>query len=49
LFSKYDEGILLDKESWFSVTPEKVAEYIAKRFSDKNVIDGCCGVGGNAI
>jgi hypothetical protein len=30
LFTKFDDGILLDsKESWYSVTPEKVAEHIA--------------------
>lgn len=49
LFSRFDEGILLDEESWFSVTPERVAEHIASRFENKRVIDGCCGVGGNAI
>ena len=29
LFSKWNEGIRMDKESWFSVTPEKIAEHIA--------------------
>jgi hypothetical protein len=31
LFSRYDEGIQLDEESWYSVTPEKIAEHIALR------------------
>lgn len=29
LFSKFDEGILLDAEGWFSVTPEVVADHVA--------------------
>jgi hypothetical protein len=30
LFTRFDDGVLLDsKESWYSVTPEKVAEHIA--------------------
>ncbi|KAK2844020.1 hypothetical protein Q5P01_010679 [Channa striata] len=54
LFSRFDEGIRLDREGWFSVTPERIAEHIAVRversFSDSQlVIDAFCGVGGNAI
>ncbi|XP_044074320.1 trimethylguanosine synthase [Siniperca chuatsi] len=54
LFSRFDEGIRLDREGWFSVTPERIAEHIALRvehsFSDSQlVIDAFCGVGGNAI
>ncbi|XP_034038247.1 trimethylguanosine synthase [Thalassophryne amazonica] len=54
LFSRFDEGIKLDREGWFSVTPERIAEHIALRvrhsFSDAHlVIDAFCGVGGNAI
>nr|XP_040026228.1 trimethylguanosine synthase isoform X1 [Gasterosteus aculeatus aculeatus]XP_040026229.1 trimethylguanosine synthase isoform X1 [Gasterosteus aculeatus aculeatus]XP_040026233.1 trimethylguanosine synthase isoform X1 [Gasterosteus aculeatus aculeatus] len=54
LFSRYDEGIRLDREGWFSVTPERIAEHIALRvehsFPDcQLVIDAFCGVGGNAI
>ncbi|XP_062284611.1 trimethylguanosine synthase isoform X1 [Scomber scombrus] len=54
LFSRFDEGIRLDREGWFSVTPEKIAEHIALRvdhsFSDSQlVIDAFCGVGGNSI
>jgi trimethylguanosine synthase len=31
LFEKFDEGIKLDKQSWFSVTPEVVADHIATK------------------
>lgn len=30
LFCKYDEGILLTKELWFSVTPERISKYVAR-------------------
>jgi len=30
LFSKFDEGILLDAEGWYSVTPEVVADHVAR-------------------
>ena len=33
LFSKFDEGVQLDKESWYSVTPEAIAGHIAQRIS----------------
>ncbi|NWR41590.1 TGS1 synthase, partial [Regulus satrapa] len=53
LFSRFDEGIKLDREGWFSVTPEKIAEHIAVRVSQSFncdiVVDAFCGVGGNAI
>lgn len=56
LFSKYDEGIQLDEESWFSVTPENIAKHIAyrilKSLGDKEqytIVDGMCGCGGNLI
>jgi trimethylguanosine synthase len=55
LFSKFDDGILLDKESWYSVTPEKIAEHIAlkciRKLKSPNqlVIDAFCGCGGNSI
>ncbi|KAM8966645.1 trimethylguanosine synthase [Pelodytes ibericus] len=53
LFSRFDEGIQLDEEGWFSVTPEKIAEHIASRvtqtFNCDVVVDAFCGVGGNAI
>ena len=49
LFSKFDEGIILDSESWFSVTPEAIAEYLAKRLQCNFILDAFCGSGGNSI
>ncbi|KAJ8908663.1 hypothetical protein NDN08_005368 [Rhodosorus marinus] len=49
LFSRYDEGVLLDNESWFSVTPEKIAWHIAERFTCDVVVDAFAGAGGNTI
>lgn len=49
LFSRYDKGIKLDEESWFSVTPENIAKHIADRCKADVVIDGFCGAGGNSI
>ncbi|GFR14136.1 trimethylguanosine synthase [Trichonephila clavata] len=49
LFSLFDEGIKLDKESWFSVTPEQIAYHIAERCSCDVIVDAFCGAGGNAI
>jgi hypothetical protein len=33
LFTKFDDGIQLDEESWYSVTPEVIANHIANRMS----------------
>lgn len=50
LFHLFDEGIQLDEESWYSVTPEKIATHIAERFEGRKVIvDLFSGAGGNAI
>lgn len=54
LFSKFDEGIYMSSELWFSVTPEKTAKYIAELFksllpSATKCCDVACGGGGNAI
>ena len=54
LFTKYDEGILLTKELWFSVTPENISKYIAKyigkQFNNKfTILDTFCGGGGNIV
>ncbi|XP_055007652.1 trimethylguanosine synthase [Boleophthalmus pectinirostris] len=54
LFSRFDQGVRLDREGWFSVTPERIAEHIAVRVwssfpSSRLVVDAFCGVGGNAI
>ncbi|KAG2198527.1 hypothetical protein INT47_008631 [Mucor saturninus] len=48
-FSRFDQGILMDKEGWFSVTPEKIARHIAQRCQADVVIDAFCGCGGNSI
>ncbi|KAL1934860.1 hypothetical protein VTP01DRAFT_7042 [Rhizomucor pusillus] len=48
-FSLYDQGILMDREGWFSVTPEKIAIHIAERCRSDIIIDAFCGCGGNAI
>ncbi|XP_028168608.1 uncharacterized protein LOC114358761 isoform X2 [Ostrinia furnacalis] len=49
LFHRFDEGIKLDHESWFSVTPESVAWHIANKFAYDVVLDAFCGAGGNTI
>lgn len=49
LFSKYDEGVRIDEEGWYSVTPEVLAQHIAERCRCDLVVDAFCGVGGNAI
>jgi len=49
LFTRYDEGIMLDEEAWYSVTPEKIAIDIAEKMSCGLIVDAFCGVGGNAI
>ncbi|CAH1761594.1 4916_t:CDS:2 [Entrophospora sp. SA101] len=49
LFSLYDEGIIMDEEGWYSVTPEVIAKQIAERCKCDVIVDAFCGVGGNAI
>lgn len=55
LFSRFDDGIQLDDEAWYSVTPENIARHIAERFhrslgdGHMIIVDGFCGVGGNLI
>ncbi|KAI9227809.1 MAG: RNA cap guanine-N2 methyltransferase-domain-containing protein [Piptocephalis tieghemiana] len=49
LWSRFHEGIWMDYEGWFSVTPERIAAHIAQRCQSNIVIDAFCGVGGNAI
>ncbi|KAF9333477.1 Trimethylguanosine synthase [Podila minutissima] len=48
-FTKYDQGIKMDKEGWYSVTPERIAAHIAQRCASDVIIDAFCGVGGNTI
>ena len=55
LFSRYDDGVLLTKELWFSVTPEVISRFTARVvqhvFESKNepifVMDAFAGGGGN--
>lgn len=34
LFSRFDQGIKLDAEGWYSVTPEIIADHVARRVAD---------------
>ena len=38
-FSKFDKGIQMDEESWYSVTPEEIAKYTAELIKGKTIID----------
>ncbi|KAL6296244.1 hypothetical protein ACE6H2_004386 [Prunus campanulata] len=49
LFSRYDDGIKMDEEGWFSVTPEPLARHHAERCGCGIIIDCFTGVGGNSI
>ncbi|TNN16075.1 Trimethylguanosine synthase [Schistosoma japonicum] len=49
LFERFDEGVQLDEESWYSVTPEAIARHQAKTCSCDLLIDAFAGVGGNTI
>jgi len=49
LFSRFDQGIKMDEESWYSVTPEAIAEHIAERCRCDVIVDAFAGAGGNAI
>ncbi|MEK7648374.1 MAG: RsmD family RNA methyltransferase [Patescibacteria group bacterium] len=49
LFSKFDEGIQVDEQALFSITPEQHAIDHAKRLKGKIVLDALGCVGGNAI
>eukprot|EP00939_MAST-03C_sp_MAST-3C-sp1_P000121 g121.t1 len=48
-FSRFNEGIRMDDEAWFSVTPERIAEHVAKRCKCDVIVDAFAGAGGNAI
>ncbi|CAH2352674.1 trimethylguanosine synthase [[Candida] railenensis] len=54
LFSKFDEGVYMTSELWYSVTPEDVAIFVAKLVKElipeaEHILDICCGGGGNSI
>lgn len=51
LFSKFDRGIKLDAEGWYSVTPEAIADHVAEKVGEIAVVmksHGAAGGGGNA-
>mmetsp|Transcript_14699 Transcript_14699/g.31372 ORF Transcript_14699/g.31372 Transcript_14699/m.31372 type:complete len:657 (-) Transcript_14699:175-2145(-) len=47
LFKKFDDGIQLDAEGWYSVTPEVVADHVATRFADAAEQLAICSPGTN--
>ena len=49
LFSKFDEGIQIDKQGWYSITPERIAQHHATVRTRGLVLDAFCGCGGNSI
>ncbi|KAL5780247.1 hypothetical protein ACOSQ2_010984 [Xanthoceras sorbifolium] len=49
LFSRFDDGIKMDEEGWFSVTPEPLARHHAVKCGGGIIVDCFTGVGGNAI
>lgn len=52
LFSKFEQGIEIDEESWYSVIPEAVSIYLRERFREKKVkriFEPFSGIGGIAI
>ncbi|KAL5969722.1 Trimethylguanosine synthase [Taenia solium] len=49
LFERFDEGIRMDRESWYSVTPEAIARNQAKTCACDLIVDACAGAGGNSI
>ena len=58
LFTRYDKGVRLDAEGWFSVTPEAAAATTARLLAQgapgrtrggRLTVDAFAGVGGNAI
>lgn len=49
LFSRFDEGIQIDAEGWFSVTPEVISEHLAHRLACDIALDPFVGCGGNVV
>ncbi|KAK6202709.1 RNA cap guanine-N2 methyltransferase-domain-containing protein, partial [Scheffersomyces amazonensis] len=54
LFSRFDDGVYMTSELWYSVTPESIAIFTARVVKyllpdAKNILDVCCGGGGNLI
>lgn len=55
LFHRFDQGIQLDEEGWFSVTPEQIADHVAYHLAELThphtliLLDAFGGCGGNSI
>lgn len=49
LFSRFDEGVQIDREGLFSAKPEKIALQIAESVPGTTVVDAMCGLGCVAI
>eukprot|EP00538_Stauroneis_constricta_P012918 CAMPEP_0119553894 /NCGR_PEP_ID=MMETSP1352-20130426/6520_1 /TAXON_ID=265584 /ORGANISM="Stauroneis constricta, Strain CCMP1120" /LENGTH=590 /DNA_ID=CAMNT_0007600377 /DNA_START=239 /DNA_END=2008 /DNA_ORIENTATION=+ len=57
LFSRFDAGVQLDAQGWYSVTPEIIADHVALRVAQLastcpggiTLLDAFCGCGGNSI
>ncbi len=50
LFSLFNEGVIIDRESLYSISPEKIAAQNAiETGSTLRVLDAFCGVGGDSI
>lgn len=49
LFSKFDEGVSINEQSWAVMIPEAVSEYIAGKIKYEAVANLYAGVGGDAI
>ncbi len=49
LFTRFDDGIQMDLESLYSVTPETIALEQAVLVQGESVLDLFCGIGGNSI
>lgn len=54
LFSRYDYGVYMTAEMWYSVTPEAAAIMVARLVKHwlpnaTSILDVCCGAGGNTI
>lgn len=53
LFSKFDDGTMLDGESFYSITPESIAHHITRKILKScnitTAIDCFSGCGGNSI
>ena len=49
LWADYGCGVQMDREGWYSVTPEPLAAHVARRCPPGLLLDAFAGVGGNAV